>query len=84
MLNPAGTDAQFERSRCSISRGILSHCLGIHTVLVQLADHLSHILLAQRVHRDAALIQPGLELGHGIRVFQPGQLMTGEFGRNAL
>ena len=23
MLNPAGTDAQFERSRCAISRGIL-------------------------------------------------------------
>ena len=40
------------------------HCLGIHAVLVQLADHLRHILLAQRVHRDAALIQPCFELGH--------------------
>ena len=51
------------------------HCLGVHTVPVQLADHLSDILLAQRVHGDATLIQPGLELGHRIRVLQPGQLI---------
>ena len=51
------------------------HCLGIHAVLVQLANHLSHIFLAQRVHGDATLIQPGLELGYRIRVFQPGQFI---------
>ena len=27
VLNPAGMDAQFERLRCAISRGILSRCL---------------------------------------------------------
>ena len=51
------------------------HCLGIHAILVQLADHLGDILLAQRVHGDATLIQPGLQLGHGVRVLQPGQLI---------
>ena len=38
MLNPAGTDAQFERSRCAISRGILNFCdLGFRS-LKQILD----------------------------------------------
>ena len=51
------------------------HCLGIYAVLVQLADHLGDILLAQRVHRDAAFIQPSLQLGHRVRILQPRQLI---------
>ena len=53
----------------------LEECFRIHTVFIQLGNHLGDIFFAQRVHRDAALLQPCLQLGYGIRIFQPGQLV---------
>ena len=51
------------------------HCLSIYSVLVQLFDHLGYILFSERVHRDAALLQPCLQLRYGIRVFKSRQLV---------
>ena len=55
----------------------LQHIQGfrINPVLIQLCDHLRHILFAECVHRDAALLQPCLQLGYGIWILKTSQLV---------